>query len=51
MAAGEVLWLGWAVLTRQWGFVPGSIIWGAVAVRNWSRWLDHRHVVEANGQG
>jgi hypothetical protein len=38
MAGGEVLWVGWAILTRQWGFVPGSFIFGAVALRNWSSW-------------
>jgi hypothetical protein len=38
MAVGEVLWVGWAVLTRQWGFVPGSFIWGGIALRNWASW-------------
>jgi hypothetical protein len=45
--AGARCWVGWAILTRQWGFVPGSLISGAVAVRNWVLWLVNPAGVES----
>jgi hypothetical protein len=41
MASGEIVWIVWAMLTRQWGFIPGSVVFGAVAIRNWSHWVHH----------
>lgn len=38
MTVGELLWVGWAVLTHQWGFIPASVIWAGIAFRNWVRW-------------
>jgi hypothetical protein len=30
----QLPWLTYAVLTRAWGFVPGSLLYGSVYVRN-----------------
>ena len=36
----QILWLTYAVQTRQWGFVPGSLAYGAIYLRNFIRWSD-----------
>lgn len=34
----QLLWLAYAVQTRQWGFIPGSGAYLVVYARNWSAW-------------
>lgn len=36
--AAQVLWIAYAIATRQWGFIVSSIVYGAVYARNWVRW-------------
>ena len=33
----QVLWLTYAVQTRQWGFIPGSAAYGAIYLRNFMK--------------
>jgi hypothetical protein len=34
----QALWIVYAVVTRQWGFIASAIIYGVVYGRNWQRW-------------
>ena len=34
----QALWLAYAVVTRQWGFLVTALVYGAVYARNWLRW-------------
>jgi hypothetical protein len=34
----QVLWLWYAVDTKQWGFIPGSAAYGAVYLKNFMGW-------------
>ena len=34
----EVLWIVYAVQTRQWGFIVGALVYIGVFARNWWRW-------------
>lgn len=34
----QVLWLAYAIVTRQWGFIATAIAYGFVYARNWWRW-------------
>lgn len=34
----QVLWLTYAVVTRQWGFIASALAYGFVYARNWYRW-------------
>lgn len=34
----QVLWIVYAVTTRQWGFVASAFLYGSVAARNWLAW-------------
>jgi hypothetical protein len=36
--AAQVLWITYAVTTRQWGFVASAFAYGWVYGRNWQRW-------------
>jgi len=45
----QVLWLAYAVTTRQWGFVASAFAYGFVYARNLVRW--HRERAAAAGQG
>lgn len=36
----EGLWLTYALVTRQYGFVAMSVVFAAVHVRNWLKWKD-----------
>jgi len=35
---GQVLWLAYALVSGQHGFVLGAFAYGAVYARNWYRW-------------
>lgn len=35
---GEVLWLAYAISTRQWGFIPFAIAYGVVYAKNARDW-------------
>lgn len=34
----QVLWLAYAVDTKQWGFIPGSLAYGFIYARNFWAW-------------
>ena len=34
----QVLWVAYAVATRQWGFIVSALVYGSVYARNWVRW-------------
>ncbi len=34
----QVLWLAYAVATKQWGFIATAFAYGFVYGRNWLRW-------------
>lgn len=34
----QMLWLAYAVVTEQWGFLVTAVAYGAVYARNWWRW-------------
>lgn len=34
----QVLWITYAVATRQWGFIASAFAYGFVYARNWLRW-------------
>ena len=38
----QVLWLAYAISTRQWGFLASALAYGTVYVRNWLRWRRQR---------
>ncbi len=35
----QSLWIVYAVMTRQWGFIASAIAYGAVNTRNLVRWM------------
>ncbi len=34
----QLLWIVYAVVTRQWGFIASAFIYGAVYARNYATW-------------
>lgn len=32
------LWITYAVITKQWGFIASALIYGGVNLYNWNRW-------------
>lgn len=34
----QVLWIAYAIATRQWGFIVSALVYGSVYARNWLRW-------------
>lgn len=34
----QVLWIVYAIATKQWGFIVSSLAYGTVYARNWIRW-------------
>lgn len=34
----QVLWLAYAIATRQWGFLFTSVAYGAIYTKNWIKW-------------
>lgn len=36
--AAQLLWIAYAITTRQWGFLVTAFAYGAVYIRNWLRW-------------
>jgi hypothetical protein len=34
----EMLWVAYAISTRQWGFIAGAALYMAVFARNWTLW-------------
>jgi len=43
-AAAQVLWIIYAVVTQQWGFIASAIAYGAVYLTNMRRWLHEERV-------
>lgn len=40
----QVLWIMYAVTTRQWGFLVTALAYAAVYSRNWMRWRREERV-------
>lgn len=38
----QVLWIAYAVATRQWGFIGSALAYGTVYARNAARWRSER---------
>jgi len=38
--ANQVLWAAYATLTRQWGLLPGVLLYAVIHARNLSKWRD-----------
>lgn len=36
--AAQLLWVAYAVVTGQWGFILSAVVYGAVYGLNWWRW-------------
>jgi membrane protein implicated in regulation of membrane protease activity len=36
--AAQVLWLAYAIVTRQWGFIATAVAYAAVYGKNWVAW-------------
>lgn len=36
--AAQVLWVAYAIVTRQWGFILSSVAYGTIYARNWRLW-------------
>lgn len=34
----QLLWVAYAIATRQWGFIASAFAYGSVYARNWRRW-------------
>lgn len=41
--AAQVLWLAYAVTTRQWGFLVSCFAYGTVYLRNFRKWRAEVH--------
>lgn len=41
----QLLWIIYAIVSRQWGFIVSALVYGAVNTINWRRW--HREEKEA----
>lgn len=47
----QVLWLAYAIATRQWGFIVSVFAYGGVYARNWWRWRSaERRADQTGGQ-
>lgn len=36
----EVVWIVYAIQTKQWGFIAGALLYITVFTRNWFLWRD-----------
>lgn len=34
----QFIWLAYAIITKQWGFIATALAYGFVYARNWLRW-------------
>lgn len=34
----QILWITYAIVTTQWGFIVSALVYGAVYARNWMLW-------------
>lgn len=34
----QLLWIAYAIVSKQWGFIISAIVYGAVNSINWRRW-------------
>lgn len=48
----QLLWVVYAVVTEQWGFIASALAYGFVYARNWLRWraLERAVGTEIGGQ-
>lgn len=43
----QVLWIAYAIATRQWGFIATAVVYGGMYYRNWIRWKKTEEEVES----
>lgn len=36
--SAQILWIAYAIATRQWGFIAASLVYATFYARNWFRW-------------
>lgn len=41
--AAQVLWVAYAIVTQQWGFIASALVYAAVYARNWIKWTREQH--------
>lgn len=44
--AAQILWIAYAIVSRQWGFILSALVYGAVYLKNMLAWRRER-----SGQG
>lgn len=47
----QVLWIAYAIVTRQWGFIFTAAAYGYVYARNWFRWRSEERKVDERSGG
>lgn len=46
----QVLWIVYACITSQWGFIVSAVAYGFVYGRNWSKWRAEERLAKELGQ-
>jgi Nicotinamide mononucleotide transporter len=46
----QVLWITYAIVSKQWGFIIASLAYGGVNIRNWIRWSKQRTIERQEGE-
>lgn len=44
--AAQILWIAYAIVTQQWGFIISAIAYGAVYIKNFITWRREEEAVE-----
>lgn len=42
----QLLWISYAIVTRQWGFLFTAFAYGAVYIKNWQAWRREARATE-----
>lgn len=51
--AAQVVWVVYAVMTQQWGFIGSAVIFGVMNMRNYLKWkqLDREEITHVHNSG
>lgn len=48
----QFIWIAYAIVTKQYGFILGALIYGSAYARNWYRWsVAEKQLAEAEASG
>ena len=47
--AAQALWITYAIVTRQWGFIASAFAYGSVYALGWYRWTRPSQKIDAGG--